>query len=88
MLKEEYRHRGEATRRRMMCFIREYFTEHSYAPSIREIGAGVGLKSSATVHLHIEKLFDMGLLETDLEDRYGAPRAFRIAREKKNGKIG
>lgn len=43
-------------------YICEYLEENGYAPSIREIGAGVGLKSSATVHHHLKKLEADGLI--------------------------
>lgn len=43
-------------------YICDYFKENGYAPSIREIGAGVGLKSSATVHHHLKSLEADGLI--------------------------
>jgi len=42
-------------------------------PSIREIGRGVGLKSSQTVHHHLGRLEDEGYLER-LRDRLRTPR--------------
>jgi len=42
-------------------------------PSIREIGRGVGLKSSQTVHHHLRRLEDEGYLER-LRDRLRTPR--------------
>lgn len=43
-------------------YICEYLKENGYAPSIREIGVGVGLKSSATVHHHLKNLEADGLI--------------------------
>jgi len=37
--------------------------EHGYAPSVREIGEAVGLKSPSTVHFHLKKLEEAGLIE-------------------------
>lgn len=45
----------------ILNFIRDY--PHQYPPTVREIGAGVGLSSSSTVHHHINKLVEMGLIE-------------------------
>ena len=37
-------------------FIKTQIREKGYPPSVREICAGVGLKSTSTVHSHLEKL--------------------------------
>ena len=37
--------------------------EQGYAPSVREIGEAVGLKSPSTVHFHLKKLEETGLIE-------------------------
>lgn len=37
--------------------------EKGYAPSVREIGEAVGLKSPSTVHFHLKKLEEQGLIE-------------------------
>ena len=39
--------------------------EHSYPPSVREICAAVGLKSTATVHTHLRNLEKKGLITRD-----------------------
>jgi len=44
----------------ILDFIRKY--PHQYPPTVREIGAGVGLRSSSTVHLHLIKLESQGLI--------------------------
>lgn len=59
----------------VLNFIKEYMEKHCYAPSVREICDGVGLKSSSTVHGHISKMISMGLLETD---HTNTPRALRV----------
>ena len=42
------------------------FTEgHAYPPSVREICAAVGLKSTATVHTHLRNLEKRGLITRD-----------------------
>lgn len=37
---------------------------HGYPPAIREICAGLGLSSPATVHAHVKKLEDAGVIKT------------------------
>ena len=37
--------------------------EQGYPPSVREIGEAVGLKSPSTVHFHLKKLADLGVIE-------------------------
>lgn len=53
-----------------------YIQNHGYPPSVREIGEMVGLKSTSTVHAHLTRMFEEGLIETDSE--YGTPRAIRV----------
>ena len=40
-----------------------FVQENGYAPSVREIGEAVGLKSPSTVHFHLKKLEEQGLIE-------------------------
>ena len=44
-------------------FILAFTNEHGYPPSVREIGAAVGLKSPSTVHFHLKRLQEQGLIE-------------------------
>ncbi|MBQ3132110.1 MAG: transcriptional repressor LexA [Clostridia bacterium] len=43
-------------------FIRSYIETNSIPPTVREIGAAVGLSSTSTVHAHIKALKEKGLL--------------------------
>ena len=43
-------------------FVRQFTQENGFAPSIREIGAAVGLRSTASVSYHLQQLQDKGLL--------------------------
>ncbi|MBR5292740.1 MAG: transcriptional repressor LexA [Clostridia bacterium] len=43
-------------------FIRSYIENNSIPPTVREIGAAVGLNSTSTVHAHIKALKEKGLL--------------------------
>jgi len=49
-------------RARVREFIAEYLAQHGYAPSVREIGGAVGLKSPSAVHYHLRALEEAGEL--------------------------
>ena len=44
-------------------FVSRFIQENGYAPSVREIGAGVGLRSTASVSYHLKALQEKGLLQ-------------------------
>lgn len=46
-------------------YIKNQIKEKGYPPSVREIGAAVGLKSTSTVHGHLERLEKKGLIKRD-----------------------
>lgn len=48
----------------VLDFIKKYIATHGYPPAIREIGAGLGLSSPATVHTHVKKLESAGCLKS------------------------
>ena len=50
---------------RIVDFIEKFTKEHKYPPSVREIGAAVGLRSPSTVHAHIKALKEKGFLQKD-----------------------
>lgn len=64
-------------REKIMTEITNYFILHGYAPSMREIGDAVGLKSTSSVAHHINILTDEGKLESDA--KVGASRAYRVS---------
>ena len=43
-------------------FVSSFIQENGYAPSVREIGAAVGLRSTASVSYHLKALQEKGLL--------------------------
>lgn len=45
-------------------FVNSFIQENGYAPSIREIGAAVGLRSTASVSYHLQQLQEKGILQT------------------------
>ena len=48
--------------RQILDFIGAFIDERGYSPSLEEIGAQFGLSSVATVHKHVSKLVEKGLL--------------------------
>lgn len=44
-------------------FVDRFVQEHGFAPSIREIGQAVGLRSTASVSYHLHQMQDKGLLQ-------------------------
>ena len=43
-------------------YLRAYIRENGYPPAVREIGAAMGLKSPSTVHFHLKKMEEAGLI--------------------------
>ena len=46
----------------ILDYVNQFIQENGYAPSVREIGAAVGLRSTASVSYHIQALQEKGLL--------------------------
>ena len=46
----------------ILDYVNQFVQENGYAPSVREIGAAVGLRSTASVSYHLQALQDKGLL--------------------------
>ena len=51
-----------AKQQRIYDFIQAFTAQHGYPPSVREIGAAVGLKSPSTVHFHLKGLEEAGMI--------------------------
>ena len=64
-------------------FVNSFVQEHGFAPTVREIGAAVGLRSTASVSYQLERLQEKGLL-TGSEQK-GRKRA--IATTQRPGQI-
>lgn len=68
-------------RRMILEYIAESIRERGYPPSVREIGAAVGLTSSSTVHAHLNVLQKAGYLSRDPE----RPRTIVVTFEPQSG---
>ena len=58
---------------KILEYVRQFSKENGFAPSVREIGAAVGLKSTASVSYHLQQLQAQGLLQSS--DSKGRKRA-------------
>ncbi len=67
------RPRGD-NQQRILEFIKSEIQKKGYPPSVREIADAVGLKSTSTVHGHLQRLEKKGLLHRDSQK----PRAMEI----------
>ena len=52
--------RHSSKREEILAFLNSFQEENGYSPSVREIAQAVGLKSTATVHYHLEILQQHG----------------------------
>ena len=62
------------TRERILEYIREEIKERGYPPTVREIKDAVGLKSTSTVHGHLDRLERDGYIRR----LAGSPRAIAV----------
>ena len=67
------RPRGD-NQQRILEFIKSEISTKGYPPSVREIANAVGLKSTSTVHGHLQRLEKRGLLHRDAMK----PRAMEV----------
>jgi SOS regulatory protein LexA len=51
--------------KQILSYIKDTLRVKGYPPSVREIGEAVGLSSSSTVHSHLSKLEEHGLIRRD-----------------------
>lgn len=65
---------------KILNYIETIIETRGYAPSVREIGEAVGLKSTSTVHGHLTRLEKKGLLHRDAMK----PRAMGLSHEKRS----
>jgi len=60
--------------REIFDYIRRYLRKYGYPPTVREIGKALGLHSPSTVHAHLAKLEQIGMLRRDSSK----PRAIEL----------
>ncbi len=65
-----------ASQEAVLVAIRSLIESNGYSPTVREIGAAVGMRSSSSVHAHIEALKRKGALKPTLA---GSKRTLLLA---------
>lgn len=65
---------AKAKQEAILSYIKQAVNSRGYPPSVREIGDAVGLTSTSTVHGHLSKLEQRGLIRRDATK----PRAIEI----------
>lgn len=65
---------SEENQMKILEFIRQEIEDKGYPPSVREICSAVGLKSTSTVHAHLNNLEKRGLIRRDATK----PRALEV----------
>ena len=73
MARKKEKH-GDKMRRKIYAFLVRYVMDNGFAPTVREIGAAVGLKSTSTVYGHLWKLE----IEGKIVVKGNSPRAIRL----------
>lgn len=48
--------------RQTLEFLRNFITQHGYAPTLKDIAAAIGVRSASTAHFHLSRLEDKGFL--------------------------
>lgn len=69
-----YRSSGYGTTEKVYDFLLEYIDKNGFAPSVREIGEEVGLKSTSSVVYHLSALEEEGRIEI----KGNSPRAIKL----------
>ncbi|MDF2987071.1 MAG: regulatory protein LexA [Eubacterium sp.] len=66
--------KNSSKQQEILDYVNKCVYENGYPPSVREICAAVGFKSTSTVHAYLQKLTDNGVLQKDPTK----PRAIKI----------
>ena len=66
--------KGTEVRKKMLDCIISYIEEKGYAPSVRELGEMVGLKSTSSIHAHLLKMNEEGVIVSEIDK----PRAIKV----------
>ncbi len=68
---------------KILEFLNEFIEENGYPPTVREICAAVGLKSTATVSYHLSELKRLGKIQGESNKR----RAISLPEQQRTGRI-
>ena len=57
--------------KKTLDFIKSHIRQHGVAPSVREVAAGIGIRSKSSAHRHVQKLHELGFLEQSPREARG-----------------
>jgi len=72
--------------RRILDYIQDFTTDNGYPPSIRQIGAAVGISSTSVVNYNLNRLVEEGFLDRDKNVSRGIRLTDKLLRA--TGKLG
>ncbi|MCK5317893.1 MAG: winged helix DNA-binding protein, partial [Anaerolineales bacterium] len=80
--------KGQLTdrQRRILDYILSFTTDNGYPPSIRQIGASVGISSTSVVNYNLNRLVEEGYLDRDKKVSRGIRLTDKLL--KATGKLG
>lgn len=52
----------ERNKKRVLAYLEKYLSENGYSPSVRDIGAALGFRSTSTVHQYLKDLHEEGAI--------------------------
>ncbi len=61
------RNTSTTTRKRVYDMVKQYINTNGHSPTVRELCILTGLASTSTVHSHLRRLKEMGLVDFDAE---------------------
>jgi repressor LexA len=68
---------GEVARAEIVTAIKLYYEKHGFSPSIREISDMTGIKSTSTIHRHLDIIESRGIIS-----RFkNSPRIIKLMKE-------
>lgn len=70
-------------REEVYAFLREFVNQNGYAPTVREICAATGLRSTASAYYHLQGLAEVGRIRLDESKK----RAISLPESAQSGKI-
>src|SRR5690554_3444820 len=72
--------------KQILRYIEEYINENGYAPSLREIGQAVGMRSVSSVHNQLNNLENMGHIKRGNGDEKILGRTISLVNDDESGK--
>lgn len=76
--------KGILVAQKIQDFMRDFYVAHGFAPTYREIGEAIGVKSTQTIHHLVHLMMDDGVVTLVR----GRPRTLRLVDNDQDGNTG